>query len=119
MKKTNSEYDELFDKLKNVFKNRKGKIYTDSKPVNETPEEFRNIINTLINLEGIEIEIIGRWIWISGNTKPYKQKLKELNFRWCKRKVAWSWHRVEDSTISKGKYTLKKSNMLRIEEKAS
>ena len=131
MKKVNSEYDELFDKLKNVFKNQKGKVYTNSKPVSETPEEFRNIINALIGLEGIEVELIGRWIWVIGNTKPHKQKLKELNFRWCKKKVAWSWHRAEDSTISKGNYTLseirekygsttyKKSNMPEIEAKAS
>ena len=55
MQEINNEYDELFEKLKNVFKNQKGKIYTDSKPVSETPEEFRNIINALISLEGIEI----------------------------------------------------------------
>ncbi len=72
MKKVNSEYDRLFDKLKNVFKNQKGKIYTDSNPVSETPEEFRNIINVLIGLEGVEIELMGRWIWVSGNTKPHK-----------------------------------------------
>lgn len=131
MKKINSEYDRLFDKLKNVFKNQKGKIYTDSKPVSETPEEFRNIINALISLEGIEIELMGRWIWVRGNTKPHKQKLKELKFRWCKKKIAWSWHRTEDSTILKGNYTLneirekygsttyKKSNMPEIEAKAS
>ncbi len=106
MQEINNEYDELFKKLKNVFKNQKGKIYTDEKPVSETPEEFRNIINALISLEGIEIELMGRWIWVSGNTKPHKEKLKELNFRWCKKKVAWSWHRAEDSTVSKGKYTL-------------
>ena len=131
MQEINNEYDELFNKLKNVFKNQKGKIYTDEKPVSETPEEFRNIINALISLEGIEIELMGRWIWVSGNTKPHKEKLKELNFRWCKKKVAWSWHRAEDSTVSKGKYTLneirenygsttyKKSKNLEIGAKAS
>lgn len=131
MQEINNEYDELFKKLKNVFKNQKGKIYTDEKPVSETPEEFRNIINALIILEGIEIELMGRWIWVSGNTKPHKEKLKELNFRWCKKKVAWSWHRAEDSTVSKGKYTLneirekygsttyKKSKNLEIGAKAS
>ena len=131
MKEINNEYDELFNKLKNLFKNQKGQIYTDSKPVSETPEEFRNIINALISLEGIEIELMGRWILVSGNTKPHKQKLKKLNFRWCKKKVAWSWHRAEDSTISKGNYTLneirekygstsyQKSKKLEIEAKAS
>lgn len=131
MQEINNEYDELFNKLKNVFKNQKGKIYTDAKPVSETAEEFKNIINTLISLEGIEIELMGRWIWVSGETKPHKEQLKELNFRWCKKKGAWSWHRAEDSTVSRGDYTLneirekygsttyKKSKKLEIEAKAS
>ena len=56
--------------------------------------------------KGIEIELMGRWIWVSGETKPHKEKLKELNFKWCRKKGAWSWHRLEDSTISNGNYTL-------------
>lgn len=102
----NNEYDALFEKLKNVFKNQKGEIYTDKKPVSEAPEDFRNIISELIKLEDLTIELMGRWIWAYGDTKPHKETLKKLNFRWCSKKKAWSWHRPEDATVSKGKYTL-------------
>lgn len=106
MQAINHEYDILFDELKNVFRNKKGEIYIDKKPVSETPEEFRNIINELIILNGIEIELIGRWIWVSGNTRPHKDKLKELNFKWCPKKGAWCWHRKEDGVVSHGKKSL-------------
>lgn len=106
MKQINCEYDEMFSKLKNIFKNSSGKVYEDKKSVSESPEEFRNIMSILINMKGITIELIGRWIWITGNTMEHKEQLKELNFRWCKIKKAWSWHRAEDCTHSKGKTTL-------------
>ena len=109
MKEINSQYDKAFKRLKNVFRNKEGKIYEDSKPVSEAPENFRNIISKLIVLDGLKIELIGRWIWVSGNTKEHKEvlkSLKSLKFRWCKNKGEWSWHRLEDNTVSKGKYTL-------------
>lgn len=106
MKQINTKYDEMFKQLKNVFRNSKGEIYEDKKPVSETPEEFRNIMSILVNMKGITVELIGRWIWITGNTMSYKEELAKLKFRWCKNKKAWSWHRPEDYTHSRGKTTL-------------
>lgn len=106
MQEINNEYDELFNKLKNVFKNKNGETYETEKEITETPEEFRNIINELIKLQGIEVELMGRWIWVTGETKQHKEKLKELKFRWCRKKEAWSWHKDKDSTFSRGTYTL-------------
>ena len=56
MKEINSQYDKAFKRLKNVFRNKEGKIYEDSKPVSEAPENFRNIISKLIVLDGLKIE---------------------------------------------------------------
>lgn len=39
------------------------------------------------------IELIGSWLWISGNTKNHKDKLKELGFRWSPKKKAWAFHK--------------------------
>ena len=52
-------------------------------------DNFKEIINTLIKYDDLEIEIIGTWIWIGGNTKTIKETLKELNFRWHKTKKLW------------------------------
>jgi len=87
MKRVNAEYAELFEQLKNVHTNAQGEQYT--KETNETPEQFINIINELIRFEGVLIEIIGSFIWVSGETKPYKEQLKRLKFKWSPNKSSW------------------------------
>ncbi|MEI5995638.1 molecular chaperone DnaJ [Candidatus Enterococcus mansonii] len=89
MKKINNEYDELFEQLKNTHKDKDGEFYT--KETKETPEEFRQLIYQLLALEmvSVSVEIIGSFIWVSGNTKPYKDQLKELGLRWSSKKLSW------------------------------
>lgn len=61
------------------------------------------VIAELIQLDGVQTEICGRWLWISGNTKPNKEKLKELDCKWCRKKGVWAWkHPKEKRTFSKG-----------------
>ena len=89
MKEINSKYDELFQQLKNIHRNSKGETYTANQTSNETSEQFRNIISELMRMDDIVIEIIGCFIWVTGNTKMYKDKLKELNLKWHSKKLAW------------------------------
>lgn len=49
-------------------------------------------LEELIKTEGITVEQIGTWIWVSGNTKPYKEKLKDHKFQWSKVKNMWYFH---------------------------
>ena len=39
--------------------------------------------------ENIEIEVVGKWIWISGDTKAIKETLKNLGFKWASKKMMW------------------------------
>jgi curved DNA-binding protein CbpA len=87
MKIVNAEYTALFEKLKDIHTNASGKRYT--KATNETPQQFIEIIDILIRFEGITIEIIGSFVWVSANTKPYKDKLKEMGFKWSQQKLSW------------------------------
>lgn len=79
MKILNNEYDILFEKLKMYHKNKEGESYT--KDTKETPEQFRDILNKLFSLKmkDVSIEIVGSFIWLTGNTKPYKQEIKDIN----------------------------------------
>lgn len=104
MKAINAEYDELFNLLKNVRKSSKGDTYTAAN--SETPEEFKNIISKIIILDGIDIEIIGSWIWVTGNTFQYKENLKELHFRFSNSKKAWYFHNDGYSRRGRKTYTL-------------
>lgn len=93
MQEINAEYEKLFAKLKNVHKSASGETYTAKEENTETPEEFREILEKLIHLEGIEIEICGSWIWITGNTFPNREALKSLKFKYSKNKNAWYFHK--------------------------
>lgn len=104
MKKINVEYDELFQKLKNVHKNANGETYKTETA--EPPEMFKTIIEKIIILDGIEIEIIGAWIWLTGNTYPHREQLKELKFRFSNSKKAWYFHNDGYVRKTKKRYTL-------------
>jgi oligoribonuclease NrnB/cAMP/cGMP phosphodiesterase (DHH superfamily) len=50
---------------------------------------FMDAVDNIINLEGITIELIGNWLWVTGNTKPHKDILKENKFVFSGQKMAW------------------------------
>lgn len=83
-----NEYEAL---LKDALK---GKYGADSEKVDQemdVDQEMREVINQIINLEGIVIEIIGSWLWVSGNTYPVKENLKEAGMKFARKKKAWYW----------------------------
>ena len=51
--------------------------------------ELEKIISLILHFENIKIELIGSWIWVSGDTKEIKDKLKELGFKWASKKKMW------------------------------
>lgn len=42
-----------------------------------------------LNLQGIEIDLIGTWIWITGDTKPVKDQLKDAECKWHGKRGCW------------------------------
>ena len=54
-------------------------------------QELINVINQLFQLymEDVEIELIGTWLWISGETKKHKEDLKKIKCRWHTKKRCW------------------------------
>lgn len=89
MQAVNQEYDLLFTRLKDVHQTKDGETYTARQTTAETADQFKDLINELMKMESIEIEIIGCFVWVTGNTKPYKEKLKDLKFQWHSKKTAW------------------------------
>ena len=51
--------------------------------------DLEKIISQILHFENITIELVGSWIWLSGNTKEIKDKLKELGFKWASKKKMW------------------------------
>lgn len=107
MQEINAEYAFLFESLKDVHKSSRPdgpRTYTAEQKTKETPEDFINICAELFKLDGLEVELCGRWLWIGGNTMAHKDRLKALGCKWSKGKQKWSWHFPEDAAMSyKGK----------------
>lgn len=88
------------------------KLLTRQKETTETPEEFRETITALIILEDIQIEICGCWVWVTGNTYPNKEILKNLKFRYSKSKHAWYYHNDGYHKIGKKTFTIDEIRIL-------
>ena len=106
MKEINAEYEKLFSSLKDTHKNAEGEFYQSRTATTETAAEFMDIIEKLIHMDGIEIEVCGSWVWVTGNTRPHKDELKALAFRWSSNKAAWYFHRDGYKKRSKKSLTL-------------
>ena len=50
---------------------------------------YPEVLMKIINLNGIVIELIGAWLWVSGNTIAYKKELKEAGFWYAPKKQMW------------------------------
>jgi ankyrin repeat protein len=48
-----------------------------------------NKIAKLLDSDEIEIEIVGSWLWISDDSKQYKNEIKEAGFRFSGAKKMW------------------------------
>ena len=108
MQEINAEYDRMFLLLKakqNTMANddETGK----TRHTTETPEEFRAVVDALLKLEGVEVELCGAWLWISGETYGHREALKACGCLWSRSKQKWYWrHAEDDCRWSRGKTSM-------------
>ena len=92
----NAEYDELFKEIKDRHDEEQTDgsrtAYDDMKYSYEEDERLREVLQKIISFVGINIEIIGAWIWVDGNTYSYKKELKDMGFKWANEKKKWYYH---------------------------
>ena len=80
--------DELFKMLNSIYTNiLENGIYFSNEF--EFDLEIEKIISQILHYENIIIEVVGSWIWLSGDTKKIKDKLKDLGFKWASKKKNW------------------------------
>src|SRR5690606_4912024 len=70
----------------------------------EVEKKVKQAIDAIINLDGLDIEIIGVWVWVSGDTKPHKETLKEASFVWNRVQAKWVF--IGKKSNGRGKMTL-------------
>lgn len=94
MQAINAEYDRLFS----ILKDQHNAAADENHQTTEAPEEFRAIVEILMNLDGLTVELCGSWLWISGETMKHKEALKAAGCKWASKKKMWSWHHEEDGS---------------------
>jgi len=92
---TNEAFREMNDEyelLQNIILE-KGN-FTQAEQTNEQniSEIYRDIIDSIVSIPGIVIELVGSWIWISGNTYPVKDQIKAAGFKFHSKKAMWFWY---------------------------
>ena len=74
----------------------------------ELSEAIQEKLDKIISLVGIEIELIGNWLWVSGNTFAVRDTLKQEGFYFSHPKTAWYFHQ--------GSYVKKSGVILSMDE---
>lgn len=96
IKEINAEYDILFKKMKAAYEHsenyqkatdRQKQSYDSIKD-----QKIRDMIFQLSRYQGLVIELCGVWLWISGDTKKYKDELKSLGLHYASNKKCWYIH---------------------------
>ena len=92
-----AEYDSLLKKLL------RGSSLNTEQQENEIviDQAIRDIIDALINIEGLDIEVIGKWLWVGGQTYPVRTTLKQIGLEFIKKAGVPHW--VYKGSESKGR----------------
>ena len=101
MQAINAEYDVLFPILKNVHQKKDSSetwTATGDWQTSETADQYKDIISALVKMQGVKIELCGSWLWITGDTKTYKEQLKSIGCLWSANKSAWYYNGSDRKT---------------------
>jgi len=108
MKAINVEYHKVlqsFDGFKSKGFDDREHTYHYSR---EGEQLIMNKIHELIaiGMINVEIQLIGSWIWITGNTKPYKAQLGKngAKCKWHNKRTAWYWHKPSKARTKYAKH---------------
>jgi hypothetical protein len=70
----------------------------------ELDENLRQAVDAIIGIPQLNVELIGKWIWVSGNTYPIRNELKNAGFMFAPVKKMWYYKGIESA--GRGKLTI-------------
>ena len=88
MKQLNLEFEQMYAKL------------SGEDNATEAAAAYEAVMESLLNLDGIIVEVCGSWLWISGNTYQHREELKAAGCRWASNKKLWYWRSPESTSTS-------------------
>lgn len=97
MKAVNQAYEAL--------KDYEGTVTVDAGDMSY-PDDLNDAINAVVNLDGLDVEICGAWVWVTGDTKTHKEALKGAAYRWANKKSAWYFRPSDWKSKNRGNWSL-------------
>ncbi|MDM3871840.1 DnaJ domain-containing protein [Porticoccus sp. W117] len=102
MKIINAAFDALKDYCGEIPEGEAGETTQDY------PEAVNNALNAIMGLAGLDIEICGAWVWVSGETYKHKAALKEAGYKFASKKKSWYFRPEDWRSASRGSYSMEK-----------
>ena len=79
--------------------------YYNEQRENEAAAKLMELVKLRLPAD-IEIWLIGSWVWVWGDTKPHKEKLKAIGLRWHSKRSAWYWRDPKSKRYSRSNGSL-------------
>ena len=81
-------------------------VEVESYEASDYGSKLNDAINAIINLDGVIVEVCGTWVWVSGDTRPHKDAIKNAGFKWASKKKQWYFKPDGYKKRSKGEYSM-------------
>ena len=102
------DFIEMYNQYEMILKS--GKFQFKSKYEQEHEYAFleylKPILAKIIHLDNIHVEIIGTWIWVSGDTFNRREYFKECGFMFSGGKKAWFYNGESKKSRTFKKYSI-------------
>lgn len=99
MEKINAEYNYLLRRVGHIHEKEDGEMWEETNKqdryscnIDDLDDGFREVLDALLKLKNITIQLVGSWIWISGDTKDVREDLKKAGCKYSGKRVMWYWH---------------------------
>ena len=81
-------------------------IIVEESPNNDYGDALNDALNVVQTMEGIEIEICGAWVWLTGNTYANKKILKDAGYKWAPKKKQWYFRPEEYKSFNRNTWSM-------------
>jgi hypothetical protein len=78
-----------------------GSDYMRADQASDLGDELMAALNAVSELSGVDVELCGAWIWLSGNTKEHKDAIKAAGFWWSSPKSMWYFRPADYKSYSR------------------
>ena len=98
------EYTKMMEILPDESpKNKNGEARFTRAQMAEFDEKIREKLDEIIHCKGVNIEVVGLWIWLDGDTFAWKDVIKAAGFTWSRNRKKWHYTPYDTGRFYKGK----------------